>query len=196
MVDAMITWIGQKLAEKALDRAVTSAGRKRQRHDLSVQGAEATSDLDITVKYTLPYYRGAKAPVVLTLRRLDRHPGHEESLRLDMVLGETARVRLKRGRYEITAKIHELSPRLGPSPILHAVGSQLLWLGGNGTEKACIRPAPVLIRAAGSPPAAGFKRPGCLMCDGPGRNYGLCLDHRLHVSRYLVEVLVPRMRAA
>ncbi|RSN65010.1 hypothetical protein DMH01_00990 [Amycolatopsis sp. WAC 04182] len=193
MVDAMITWIGQKLAEKALDRAVPSGGRKRQRHDLSVQGAEATSDLDITVKYTLPYCRGAKAPVVLTLRRVDRFT---ESLRLDMVLGETARVRLKRGRYEITAKIHELSPRLGPEPILHAVGSQLLWLGGNGTAKACIRPAPVLIRAAGSPPAVGFRRPGCLMCDGPEGNYGLCLDHRLHVSRYIVEVLVPRMRAA
>ncbi|MFI9456521.1 hypothetical protein [Amycolatopsis sp. NPDC052450] len=195
MVDAVITWIGQKFAEKALDRAVASGGRKRQRHDLSVQGAEATSDLDITVKYTLPYCRGAKAPVVLTLRRVDRFT---ESLRLDMVLGETARVRLKRGRYEITAKIHELSPRLGPEPILHAVGSQLLWLGGNGTAKACIRPAPVLIRAPkeSAPKQTGFWLKACPMCGGPGAGYALCPAHSLHVSRYIVEVLVPRMRAS
>ncbi|KZB80303.1 hypothetical protein [Amycolatopsis regifaucium] len=95
MVEPVIAWVGRKLAEKALDRAVTAGGRKPQWHDLSGQGAEATSDLDITVKYTLPYYRGAKAPVILTL---------------PMVLGETARVRLNRGRYRITASILELSP--------------------------------------------------------------------------------------
>ncbi|QXV62477.1 hypothetical protein [Amycolatopsis sp. TNS106] len=193
MVDALITWIGQKLAEKALDRAVTTGGRKPQRHDLSVQGAEVTSDLDVTVQYTLPYCRGAKAPVVLTLRRLDRFG---ESLTVPTVLGESACVRLNRGRYEITAKVLELSPRHGQAPILHAVGSQLVWLGGNGTAKVRLRPDPVLVRSAGSPPPAGLRRPGCRMCDIHEVHFGLCLDHRLHVSRYIVEVLVPRMRAA
>ncbi|WET77798.1 hypothetical protein P3102_27490 [Amycolatopsis sp. QT-25] len=193
MVEPMIAWMGQKLAEKALDRAVTTGGRKPQRHDLSVSGAEATSDLDITVKYTLPYLRGAKAPVVLTLRRLDHSA---EDLTLPMVLGETARVRVKRGRYRITAAILELSPWLGAAPTLHAFGSQLLWLGGNGTAKACIRPDPVIVRSAGPPPPVGLSRPGCLLCGVPPLTYGLCLEHRLHVARYVVEVMLPRIRAS
>jgi len=145
------------------------------------------------VKYTLPYLRGAKAPVVLTLRRLD-HPAGDPTL--PMVLGETARVRVKRGRYRITAAILELSPWHGAAPTLHAFGSQSLWLDGNGTAKACIRPDPVLIRSAGPPPPVSFRRPGCLMCGVPALTYGLCLDHRLHVARYVVEVMVPRIRAS
>ncbi|UUV30286.1 hypothetical protein NQK81_36840 [Amycolatopsis roodepoortensis] len=67
MVESVIAWIGQKVAEKTLDR-------KSRRHDLSVPGAEATSDLDITVKYTLPYRRSAKAPVRLISQRVDGYP--------------------------------------------------------------------------------------------------------------------------
>ncbi|SFJ03053.1 hypothetical protein SAMN04489731_1155 [Amycolatopsis regifaucium] len=33
------------------------------------------------------------------------------------------------------------------------------------------------------------------MCGGAGM-YLPCLDHRLQVSRYLVEVLLPRLRAS
>ncbi|WP_037303549.1 hypothetical protein [Amycolatopsis orientalis] len=189
MVEPVIAWVGQKLAEKALDRAMATDGRKPRRHDLSVQGAEATSDLDITVKYVLPYCRGAKAPVVLTLRRLDESA---ENLTLPMVLGETARVRLKRGRYRITAAILELSPRHDAAPTLHAFGAQLLWLGGNGTAKACIRPAPVIVL----PPEA--PRPGtfvdfmrCRMCASPVMMFGLCRVHTDQVVRYVREKFAP-----
>ncbi|MFI5563499.1 hypothetical protein ACIA2T_29810 [Amycolatopsis japonica] len=153
MVEPLIVWIG-KVVEKTFDRAMTASDRKTRRHDLSIEGAEATSDLDIIVKYTLPYWRGAKAPVRLTLQRVDGYP---ETQILRMVLGETLRVRLKRGTYEITAWVVQLSPQLGQTETLHAVGWQRVWLGHNRTKKARLRPAPVLVQAPGR---VGPKRSG------------------------------------
>ncbi|MGY6650914.1 hypothetical protein ACXIZN_01985 [Amycolatopsis sp. TRM77291] len=144
MVESVIAWIGQKVAEKTLDRMVTVGDRNTRRHDLSVEGAEATSDLDIIVKYTLPYWRSAKAPVRLILQRVDGYP---ETLSLPMVLGETLRVRLRRGTYEITAWVVQLSLLHGQTETVHAVGWQRLWLGHNRTKKARLRPAPVLVEA-------------------------------------------------
>ncbi|MFK0250144.1 hypothetical protein ACIQUM_36045 [Amycolatopsis azurea] len=200
MVEPVIAWIGQKLGEKALDWVVTPGNRKARRHDLTGQGAEATSDLDITVKYDLPYWRGAKAPVRLTFRKLDGAP---EYLSLPAVLGETARVRLKRGTYEITARVLQLSPRHDRAEILHAVGSQVFWLGHNRTRKARLRPAPALVQApkrlgpkpsakkrptpAGGTPVGGGRigakpvrppsRTKCPLCDSLATHSGLCLVH-------------------
>ncbi|MEU9688332.1 hypothetical protein [Amycolatopsis japonica] len=153
MVEPVITWIG-KVVEKTFDRAMTASDQKTRRHDLSVEGAEATSDLDIIVKYTLPYWRGAKAPVTLTLRKIDGHP---EILTVPAVLGETARVRLRRGVYEITATVLQLPPVLGRAATLHAVGTERVWLGHNRVKKARLRPVPVLVQA---PRRVGPKRSG------------------------------------
>ncbi|RSN18486.1 hypothetical protein DMC63_17600 [Streptomyces sp. WAC 05977] len=148
MVEPLIALIGKKVVDTTADRLVAAGDRKVRRHDLSVEGAEPTSDLDLVVDYTLPYWRGAKAPVEVILRRIE---GSAANLIVRMVLRETARLRLRRGTYDITATVLELSPIRGGAAKLHAVGTDLVWLGENRTKKVRIRPVPVLVQAPKPP---------------------------------------------
>ncbi|RSN27006.1 hypothetical protein DMC61_26510 [Amycolatopsis sp. WAC 04169] len=147
MVEPLIAWIGKKVVDTTADRLVAAGDRKVRRHDLSVEGAEPTSDLDLIVDYTLPYCRGAKAPVVVTLYRVEGSATH---LIVRMVLRETAHLRLKRGTYDITATVLELSP-VRDQATQHAVGRERVWLGHNRTKKVRIRPVPVLVQAPKPP---------------------------------------------
>ncbi|MBE1572987.1 hypothetical protein ACFORH_30300 [Amycolatopsis roodepoortensis] len=144
MVEPLIALFGKKVVDTTADLLVAAGDRKTRRHDLSVEGAEPTSDLDLIVDYTLPYWRGAKAPVEVILRRIE---GSGANLVVRMVLRETARLRLRRGTYDITATVLELSPVPDGAAKLHAVGTDRVWLGENRTRKVRIRPAPVLVQA-------------------------------------------------
>ncbi|AGM08552.1 hypothetical protein [Amycolatopsis keratiniphila] len=217
MVEPVIAWIGKKVVDSTADRLVAAGDRKTRRHDLSVDGAEPTSDLDIIVDYTLPYWRGAKAPVEVILRRIE---GSAVNLIVRMVLKETARLRLKRGTYDITATVLELSP-VRDQATQHAVGRERVWLGHNRTKKVRIRPVPVLVQApkpARKTSAApqhtlpdlppGGRRIGqpsgkpraldlttCCSCGAPALYFGLCQNH-LYIVMTAMRLKFPPAKAS
>lgn len=134
-----LVWLSERLAGRGVDRLFDSAfDRPRlsvtqaKRHDLSVAGAQATSDVDLTVRHHLARTR---VPVILTFQKFgDRSTGTT----FPMVLGDTAQVTLPRDHYFITALIVDLPTTQMAKPTLRGLGWAQPWVAGNHTATITI----------------------------------------------------------
>jgi hypothetical protein len=147
LVGALL-WLGDRLGGRAVDKLFDSAfdqpaGNARpelpavraRRHDLTVAGAQGTSDVDITVRHHLARTR---VPVILTFQKFQDSSTGTTFL---MVLGDTAQVTLPRNDYLVTALIIDPPPTAAAKPTLHGLGWVRRWVAGNDTEKITITTA-------------------------------------------------------
>ncbi|WP_370947947.1 hypothetical protein AB5J62_10255 [Amycolatopsis sp. cg5] len=137
LVGALI-WLLDRLAGRGVDWLFDNAvGRGRaapqlKRHDLTSPGAQATSDVDFTVRHHLAHVR---SPVILTFQKFsDKSTG----ITLPMVLGDTAHVTLPRNHYFVTALIIDLPKNHGDLPVLRGLGWAQPFVADNHTAKITI----------------------------------------------------------
>lgn len=134
-----LVWLSERLAGRGVDWFFDSAfDRPRlsvtqaKRHDLTVAGAQATSDVDFTVRHHLARTR---VPVILTFQKFgDRSTGTT----FPMVLGDTAQVTLPRDHYFVTALIVDLPTTQTAKPTLRGLGWAQPWVAGNHTATITI----------------------------------------------------------
>ncbi|MFE0026492.1 hypothetical protein [Amycolatopsis sp. NPDC059021] len=147
LVGALI-WLAQRLAEKGFDRIFdrvvdgpriaapppfAAPPQPVRRHDLTVAGAQATSDVDFAVRHHL-LAQGRK-PVILTFQKFN---DTTTGTTLPMVLGDTAHVTLPRDHYFVTALIIDLPGKRGAMPTLRGVGWAQPYVADNHTAKITI----------------------------------------------------------
>ncbi|MFD8496260.1 hypothetical protein [Amycolatopsis sp. NPDC059657] len=140
LVGALI-WLLDRIAGRGVDWLFDNAvGRGRgalsapqvKRHDLTSPGAQATSDVDFTVRHHLAQTR---SPVILTFQKFsDKSTG----ITLPMVLGDTAHVTLPRNHYFVTALIVDLPKNSGDLPTLRGLGWAQPFIADNHTAKITI----------------------------------------------------------
>ncbi|SDY11270.1 hypothetical protein SAMN05421504_104544 [Amycolatopsis xylanica] len=160
LVGALI-WLLDRLAGRGVDWLFDNAvGRGRnalaapqvKRHDLTAPGAQATSDVDFTVRHHLAQTR---SPVILTFQKFsDKSTG----ITLPMVLGDTAHVTLPRNHYFVTALIIDLPKNSGDLPTLRGLGWAQPFVADNHTAKITIatqQPTDALITKIGLKQADG-----------------------------------------
>ncbi len=191
MVDPVVTgalvWLVQRLLDKGFDRIFDALDAPKQnavspfqpmvatrRHDLSVEGAQGTSDLDVDVRAHLLWKR---SPVILTFQKFGTTSG---GATLPMVLGDTAHLTLRRDHYLIAALVVALPNAAGAKPTLRGVGWSHEWVADNHVRQVTIttrQPTTELVRELGltksdgscpfilaPPPAA---TPGPAIADAP-----------------------------
>jgi hypothetical protein len=108
---------------------------RARRHDLTVAGAQGTSDVDFTVRHHLARTR---VPVILTFQKFgDPSTGTT----LPMVLGDTAQLTLPRNHYLVTALIIDLPTTPGAKPTLRGLGWVQPWVADNHTAAITIATA-------------------------------------------------------
>ncbi|MFD9895397.1 hypothetical protein ACFWY9_39155 [Amycolatopsis sp. NPDC059027] len=148
LVGALI-WLAQRLAEKGFDRifdrvvdgpriaapapAPFAAPPPVRRHDLTVAGAQGTSDVDFAVRHHL-LAQGRK-PIILTFQKFN---DTTTGTTFPMVLGDTAHVTLPRDHYFVTALIIDLPGKRGAMPTLRGVGWAQPYVADNHTAKITI----------------------------------------------------------
>lgn len=154
LVGALI-WLLDRIAGRGVDWLFDNAvGRGRgtlaaprvKRHDLTSPGAQATSDVDFTVRHHLAQTRSS---VILTFQKFsDKSTG----ITLPMVLGDTAHVTLPRNHYFVTALIVDLPKNSGDLPTLRGLGGAQPFVADNHTAKIAIatqQPTDALITKIG-----------------------------------------------
>ncbi|GAA4530719.1 hypothetical protein [Amycolatopsis samaneae] len=153
LIGALI-WLAKRLAEKGFDRifdrvvdgqqlavppppspfaATRFTAPPVRRHDLTVAGAQGTSDVDIAVRHHLAA-QGRK-PVILTIQKFS---DTTNGTPFPMVLGDTAHLTLPRDHYFLTALIVDLPSRRGEMPTLRGVGWAQPYVADNHTAKLTI----------------------------------------------------------
>jgi hypothetical protein len=146
MVDPVVTgalvWLVQRLLDKGFDRIFDAALDTRnraqppargtlapmvapRRHDLTVDGAQGTSDLDVTVR---PHLQLGRAPVILTFQKFGTNSG---GTTFPMVVGDTAHLTLRRDHYLIAALVVDLPRKAGAKPTLRGLGWTQQWVADN-----------------------------------------------------------------
>lgn len=159
MVDPVVTgalvWLVQRLLDKGFDRVLDatfdSRGRSQpavapRRHDLSADGAHATSDIDVEVRNHVP---AGRSPVLLTCQKFGTNTG---GTTFPMVLGDTAHLTLRRDHYLIAALVVTLPRTVGELPVLNAVGWTHQWIADNHVRKITVttqRPTEELVTELG-----------------------------------------------
>lgn len=152
MVDPVVTgaliWLVQRLLDKGFDRIFDAFDSPKQapspfqpaqapmvapqRHDLSVDGAQGTSDVDIDVRH---HPHALRAPVILTFQKFGTTSG---GATFPMELGDTAHLTLRRDHYLIAALVMALPRTAGAKPTLRGVGWTQEWVAANQVRKVAI----------------------------------------------------------
>ena len=165
MVDPVVTgaliWLVQRLLDKGIDRIfdATFDTRKQaplqpavapmvagRRHDLTADGAQGTSDVDIGVRY---HAQTGRAPVILTFQKFGTKSG---GATFPMVLGDTAHLTLRRDHYLIAALVVDLPRTAGALPTLRGIGWTQEWVADNHVRKVAIttrHPTEALVQEVG-----------------------------------------------
>ncbi|GAB1514363.1 hypothetical protein [Actinophytocola sp. KF-1] len=144
MVDPVVTgaliWLARRVVDRGFDRIfdATFDARQRQpavtprRHDLSVDGAQGTSDLDVDVRY---HHFAGRMPVILTFQKFGTNSG---GTTFPMVLGDTAHLTLRRDHYLVAALVVGLPDQAGAAPTLQGVGWTHEWVADNHVRTVAI----------------------------------------------------------
>ena len=153
LVSGALVWLGQRLLDKGFDRVLDAAfdslrppAVAPRRHDLSVNGAQGTSDLDVGI-----HFHGAesRSPVILTFQKFGTTAG---GVTFPMVLGDTAHLTLRRDHYLVAALVVTLPSRSDARPTLRGVGWTHEWVADNHVREVAIttqHPTEALVKELG-----------------------------------------------
>src|SRR5262249_51116669 len=149
VIPGALVWFLQRILDKGFDRLLDGAADRfdkpelslpaaipamvaPRRHDLSVAGAQVTTDVDIAVRH-LVFAR--RVPVILTFQKSGTDVG---AATVPMCLGDTAHLTLRRDLYLITAMVVTHATSARAKPTLHGIGWTQEWVADNDVRKLTI----------------------------------------------------------